>query len=209
MHQDIGLEAFNRLPYRKALHALYECCNSLAMATELVRERPYPDHAALFARADAVLFGLPEDSIDEIMQAYPSVGSRPGSAWSHAEQCSVWDSRPEVMDELRTAADEYSGHFGFGFVMHVGALAEDCPAPRSSRRSATGCTTTWRPNARWPATRSPNSTAAGWNGCWDPRAATTTGAEARSCRIGADSISPGTAGTSPGWRPWSGTTSAR
>lgn len=129
MHQDIGLEAFNRLPYRKALHALYECCNSVAMATELVRGRPYPSHAALFARADAVLFGLPEDCIDEIMQAYPSVGSRPGSAWSHSEQCSVWDPRPGVMDELRAAADEYSGRFGFGFVMHVGALAEDCPAP--------------------------------------------------------------------------------
>lgn len=129
MHQDIGLEAFNRLPYRRALHAVYECCNSVALATDLVLGRPYPSHGALFARADTVLFGLPEDSIDEIMQAYPSVGSRPGSVWSHAEQCSVWDSRPGVMEQLRAAAAEYGGRFGFGFVMHVGALAEDCPAP--------------------------------------------------------------------------------
>lgn len=129
LHQNIGLAAFNRLPYRKALHALYECCNSVTMAGELVRARPYPSHAALLRRADAVLFGLSEDAIDEIMQAYPSVGSRPGSAWSHAEQCSVWDPRPEVMDQLRSAADGYAHRFGFGFVMHVGALAEDCPAP--------------------------------------------------------------------------------
>ncbi len=129
MHQNIGLAAFNRLPYRKALHALYECCNSVAMAAELVRGRPYSSHAALFGRADAVLFGLSEDSIDDIMQAYPSVGSRPGSAWSHAEQCSVWDPRPEVMSELRSAAARYTALFGFGFVMHVGALDESCPAP--------------------------------------------------------------------------------
>lgn len=129
LHQDIGLEQFNRLPYRKALHALYECCNSLAMAGELVRGRPYPSHAALLRRADDVLFGLPEESIDEIMQAYPSVGSRPGSAWSHAEQCSVWDPRSEVMTQLRSAAARYADRFGFGFVMHVGALAEEGAAP--------------------------------------------------------------------------------
>lgn len=129
MHQDIGLAAFNRLPYRKALHALYECCNSVAMAGELVRGRPYSSHAALFSRADAVLFGLSEDAIDEIMQAYPNVGSRPGSAWSHAEQCSVWDRCPDVMDQLCSAASEYAGQFGFGFVMHVGAIDEGRPAP--------------------------------------------------------------------------------
>lgn len=129
LHKDIGLAAFNRLPYRRALHALYECCNSVTMAGELVRGRPYPNHAALLRRADAVLFGLSEDSVDEIMQAYPSVGSRPGSAWSHAEQCSVWDPRPEVMTELRSAADAYADRFGFAFLMHVGALAEDSPAP--------------------------------------------------------------------------------
>lgn len=129
MHQDIGLAAFNRLKYRKALHALYECCNSVAMADELVRGRPYASHDEFFGRADAVLFGLPEDAVDEIMQAYPNVGSRPGSAWSHAEQCSVWDPRPEVMGELRSAAGRYVERFGFGFVMHVGSVDEACPAP--------------------------------------------------------------------------------
>lgn len=129
MHQDIGLEAFNGLPTRRAVHALYECCNSVAMAAELAAARPYPNHAALFSKADAVLFGLSEDSVDEIMQAYPSVGSRPGSAWSHAEQCSVWDPRPGAMALLRAAARRYAEHFGFDFVMHVGELREEAPAP--------------------------------------------------------------------------------
>ena len=73
MHRDIGLAAFNRLPYRKALHALYECCNSVAMAGALARARPYPHRAALLSRADTVLFGLSEDAVDEIMQSYPSL----------------------------------------------------------------------------------------------------------------------------------------
>jgi OHCU decarboxylase len=129
MHQGIGLDAFNELPTRRAVHALYECCNSVAMATTLAHGRPYASHAALFSKADAVLFALSEPSIDEIMQAYPSVGTRPGSVWSHAEQCSVWDRRPSVMAELRAAARGYAERFGFGFVMHVGALAEEGPAP--------------------------------------------------------------------------------
>lgn len=127
LHQDIGLDAFNELPRRKAVHALYECCNSVSMAADLARERPYPSRDALFTACDAVLFALSEQSVDEIMQAYPGVGSRPGSAWSHAEQCSVWDPRAEMMDELRRAAATYAGHFGFEYVMHVGALAADCP----------------------------------------------------------------------------------
>jgi OHCU decarboxylase len=127
LHQGIGLDAFNELPRRKAVHALYECCNSVTMAADLARERPYLSRDALFTACDAVLFALSEESVDEIMQAYPGVGSRPGSAWSHAEQCSVWDARAEVMDELRRAAATYSGRFGFEYVMHVGSLADDRP----------------------------------------------------------------------------------
>lgn len=129
LHQGIGLDAFNRMPTRRAVHALYECCNSVAMAGDLARARPYPDRNALFRTADTVLFALPEESVDEILQAYPSVGSRPGSTWSHAEQCSVWDPRQDVMASLRGAARRYAGQFGFDFVMHVGALREDSAVP--------------------------------------------------------------------------------
>lgn len=116
------------MPTRRAVHALYECCNSVTMAAELARERPYADRGSLFRKADSVLFALSETSIDEIMQAYPSVGARPGSTWSHAEQCSVWDPRPEVMATLHAAARRYRENFGFDFVMHVGALAAYSPA---------------------------------------------------------------------------------
>jgi len=119
LHQGVGLEAFNRLPTRKAVHALYECVNSVAMAVDLAKTRPYADHAALYRAADAVLFALSEDSIDDIMAAHPGVGSRPGSIHSQSEQCSLYDPRPEVMRLLAVAARGYAERFGFEFVMQV------------------------------------------------------------------------------------------
>lgn len=122
MHQGIGLEAFNALAERKALHALYECCNSYTLARDLARGRPYADHDALFRRADALLFALSEECVDQILDACPHIGRRPRSAKSAAEQCSVWDDDPAVMTELSEAARGYADQYGFGFVMHVGGL---------------------------------------------------------------------------------------
>jgi 2-oxo-4-hydroxy-4-carboxy-5-ureidoimidazoline decarboxylase len=119
MHQGIGLDAFNRLQTRRAVHALYECCNSVTMAGDLAKGRPYASHDALFRKADTLLFALSEESIDRILEAYPRVGSRPGSSRSHAEQCALWDDRPGVMQLLDSAARGYAERFGFEFVMHV------------------------------------------------------------------------------------------
>ena len=78
--------------------------------------------------------GCPEDSIDTILQAYPHIGRRPRSAKSQAEQCSVWDERPEVMAQLDSAAQRYAEHFGFDFVMFVGeSTASDVLAAISDR----------------------------------------------------------------------------
>jgi hypothetical protein len=79
MHQGIGLDAFNAMPMRRAVHAIYECCYSVPLAADLARSLPYDDHDALSRQADALLFGLGEDSIDSILQAYPDIGKRPGS----------------------------------------------------------------------------------------------------------------------------------
>jgi 2-oxo-4-hydroxy-4-carboxy-5-ureidoimidazoline decarboxylase len=119
MHQGIGLDAFNQLPPQKALHAVYECCNSVVLARDLAGGRPYQSHAALFRRADALLFASSESSVDTILQAYPHIGRRPRSTKSAAEQCSVWDPRPEVMADLDAAARSYAERFGFRFVMCV------------------------------------------------------------------------------------------
>ena len=107
MHQGIGLDAFNTMPMQKAVHAVYECCYSVPLAGDLARGRPYRNHDRLFGQADSLLFTLPEDSIDTVLQAYPHVGRRPRSTKSHAEQCSVWDEHPEVMAELNSVAQRY------------------------------------------------------------------------------------------------------
>ena len=120
LHQGIGMDAFNELPFSKALHALYECCNSVALAADLARDRPYADHDQLFRTADTLLFALSEESVEQILQSYPHIGRRPRSKRSAAEQCSVADDRPEVMAKLDAAARKYQERFGIGFVMFVG-----------------------------------------------------------------------------------------
>jgi OHCU decarboxylase len=123
MHQGIGLDAFNAMPMRRAVHAIYECCFSVPLAADLARGRPYPSHDELFRHADALLFGLSEGSVDSILQAYPDIGRRPGSEKSAAEQCAIWCDQPEVMQQLGAAAKRYLEHFGFGFVMFVNGFA--------------------------------------------------------------------------------------
>lgn len=123
MHQGIGLDAFNELSQHKAVHALYECCYSVALAGDLADARPYPSHDALFRRADALLFSLPEPAIDRLLDAYPLIGRRPRSAKSQAEQCSIWDDDLAVTARLSEAAGLYAERFGFGFVMCVGGCS--------------------------------------------------------------------------------------
>jgi 2-oxo-4-hydroxy-4-carboxy-5-ureidoimidazoline decarboxylase len=134
MHQGIGLDAFNELPERKAIHALYECCNSFTVARDLARGRTYDDHDALFRRADSQLFSLSEPAVDQILDACPHIGRRPRSAKSRAEQCSVWDDDAEVMSGVNESALRYAEKYGFAFVMYVGGLsATDVQAVISDR----------------------------------------------------------------------------
>ncbi|KWX23368.1 OHCU decarboxylase [Mycolicibacterium wolinskyi] len=111
MHQGMGLEAYNALPMRRAVHAVYECCYSVPLAADLARGRPYADHESLFRQADTLLFSLGEDSIDGVLQAYPLFGCR----WAH---------RPDATAQLETAMADYRRRFGFSFVMYTA----DCDA---------------------------------------------------------------------------------
>jgi OHCU decarboxylase len=134
MHQGIGLDAFNAMPMRRAVHAVYECCYSVPLAADVCRSRPYESHDDLFRQADALLFSLGEDSIDSILQAYPDIGKRPGSEKSQAEQCAIWCDQPEVMEQLGEASKRYLAHFEFGFVMFInGNTAQDVLATMTDR----------------------------------------------------------------------------
>ncbi|HTM86328.1 MAG TPA: 2-oxo-4-hydroxy-4-carboxy-5-ureidoimidazoline decarboxylase [Mycobacterium sp.] len=78
LHQGMGIEAYNALPMRRAVHAVYECCYSVALAAELARHRPYPDYDTLFRQADEMLFGLGVESLDGLLQAYPHISLTTG-----------------------------------------------------------------------------------------------------------------------------------
>ncbi|MBO0680749.1 2-oxo-4-hydroxy-4-carboxy-5-ureidoimidazoline decarboxylase [Mycolicibacterium sp. S2-37] len=134
MHQCVGLDAYNTMPLRRAVHAVYECCYSVPLAADLARARPYADREDFYRHADELLYTLSEESIDDILQAHPDIGRRPGSEKSAAEQCAVYDERPELMDQLAAAARHYVQHFGFGFVMYVnGCCAADVLATITDR----------------------------------------------------------------------------
>ncbi|MGW0019148.1 2-oxo-4-hydroxy-4-carboxy-5-ureidoimidazoline decarboxylase [Rhodococcus sp. NPDC003382] len=116
LHQGIGLGAFNALSRRGAVHALYECCATLAWANPVAAGRPYASYTELFARADAVLVTLDEASIAEALECHPIVGVRPRSTHSRAEQCSVWTDDPLMMAEIAHSAQVYEERFGFRYL---------------------------------------------------------------------------------------------
>jgi OHCU decarboxylase len=125
LHQGIRLDAFNAMPMRHAVPALYECLFSVPLAADLARARPFDSHDQLFRCADGLMFELSEESVDTILQAYPDVGRRPGSERSEAEQCAITDERPEVMHALAKGSSTYLEHFGFGFVMFINGYSAD------------------------------------------------------------------------------------
>ena len=113
---------------------MYECCYSVPLAADLAAAGRTTTTTSCSARPTRLLFGLSEDSIDSILQAYPDVGRRPGSEKSQAEQCAVWCDQPDVMDRLTAASKRYLEHFGFGFVMFVnGYSAQDVLATMTDR----------------------------------------------------------------------------
>lgn len=116
MHQGIGLDSFNALPRRRAIHALYECCCSVTWASRVAGGRPFTSHAELLARADAELFGLPDDEIVQALHCHPRIGQRSNSQSSRLEQCAVWAADPDIMHTLADAGAAYEDRFGFRYI---------------------------------------------------------------------------------------------
>ena len=98
----MGLEAYNALPMRRAVVAVYECCPSVPLAADLARSRPFRTRDALFRRADALLLDLAEPAVDAVLQAYPLAHH--------------WGDRSSEID---TAVMQYVDRFGLGFVMYT------------------------------------------------------------------------------------------
>lgn len=69
MHHGIGLDRFNSLPRRRAIHALYECCCNVTWAQKIADGRPYPGHAALQTAAEAELHALSGIDLERVFDS--------------------------------------------------------------------------------------------------------------------------------------------
>lgn len=116
MHQGIGLDRFNALPRRRAIHALFECCCCLPWSARLADGRAYATYTELMSRAEREFAELPESEIDQVLQGHPRIGRRARSAASFREQCAVWVDDDAVMRTLAEAAAAYEERFGFRYV---------------------------------------------------------------------------------------------
>ncbi|WP_072803007.1 2-oxo-4-hydroxy-4-carboxy-5-ureidoimidazoline decarboxylase [Rhodococcoides yunnanense] len=119
MHQGLGLETFNDLPRRKAVHALYECCGSVTWASRVADGRSYTSHMDLFTGADAELGELSDADIDALVSTHPPTGKK----------CAGMD--PATQSVLIDACRMYVERFGFGYIVCSAALDGGSADPRT------------------------------------------------------------------------------
>lgn len=118
MHQGLGLETFNDLPRRKAVHALYECCCSHTWASRIADARPFRSHAELFARADAELDELSDADIDYLASTHRPVG----------KTCAGMDVATQSV--FIDACRMYIERFGYGYIVCSATLDSAGEDPR-------------------------------------------------------------------------------
>jgi 2-oxo-4-hydroxy-4-carboxy-5-ureidoimidazoline decarboxylase len=112
-----GVESFNELSERQAIHALYECCTSRIWAIRVAAGRPFLDEDALFERADLILAELTESDLDEALDGHPRIGDRPDNPSSAAEQSGVATADDAVIAELKKCNAEYEERFGHVYLV--------------------------------------------------------------------------------------------
>mgnify|MGYP005988824529 CR=1 FL=1 len=126
LHEWIGLDGFNRLTDRQAMHALYECCASSIWARRVASGRPFDSRDLLLDRADRVLAELPEAEIDHALDGHPRIGGNADNPSSKREQAAVTTAGTEVREKLAAANRAYEAKFGHVYlVCATGRSAEE------------------------------------------------------------------------------------
>ncbi|MCC8928455.1 2-oxo-4-hydroxy-4-carboxy-5-ureidoimidazoline decarboxylase [Rhodococcus sp. BGS-1C] len=126
LHEWIGLEGFNRLSDRQAMHALFECCSSSIWARRVAGSRPFTTRDQLLDRAERVLAELPEAEIDRALDGHPRIGGTADNASSQREQAAVQRAGSDLLTELAAANRKYEDQFGHVYlVCATGRSAEE------------------------------------------------------------------------------------
>ncbi|RRQ25450.1 2-oxo-4-hydroxy-4-carboxy-5-ureidoimidazoline decarboxylase [Rhodococcus sp. Eu-32] len=117
LHENTGLEGFNRLTDRQAMHALFECCSSSIWARRVASGRPFASRDMLLDRADRVLAELPEAEIDRALDGHPRIGAQADNPSSRREQAAVQTAGSDVLDVLAKANRAYEDKFGHVYLV--------------------------------------------------------------------------------------------
>ncbi|MCX5044505.1 2-oxo-4-hydroxy-4-carboxy-5-ureidoimidazoline decarboxylase [Aldersonia sp. NBC_00410] len=114
----VGIERFNALSDRRAVHALFEICSSTIWARRVVKGRPFADAQALFDRADRVLAELPEAELDAALDGHPRIGARvEANSTSSREQAAVQSAGEGIREALGTGNRKYEEKFGHVYLV--------------------------------------------------------------------------------------------
>jgi 2-oxo-4-hydroxy-4-carboxy-5-ureidoimidazoline decarboxylase len=112
------LDALTEAGFADAVAAWFE--GAPRFLARFAAARPFGDEATLFARAEAIALGMPEDEQIELIDAHPRLGAPPAtvSAASHREQGYDRDTTAAIADLERLNA-AYESRFGFRFCVFV------------------------------------------------------------------------------------------
>lgn len=117
LHESIGLDGFNSLSDRQAMHALFACCSSSIWARRVAGSRPFGSRDQLLDRADRVLAELPEAEIDQALDGHPRIGAKADTAASRREQSAVQGAGSDLLEALTQANRRYEDRFGHVYLV--------------------------------------------------------------------------------------------
>ena len=141
METKFRIAEVNALPAETVTSAFAECLAVGRWARTLTAGRPYPDLAALLARADELSAGLTDAELRQALDDHPRIGARTtAGSRSAAEQSGVDGG---LTDRLAEANAAYEARFGHIYlVCAAGRGGEDLLADLA-RRMANDPATEW------------------------------------------------------------------
>jgi 2-oxo-4-hydroxy-4-carboxy-5-ureidoimidazoline decarboxylase len=120
---DLNVDGFNALPEAEATRRLLTCLSVPRWAAEVAADRPYPDYAALRARAAAAAADLSDADLAAALAGHPRIGERAGAGheagFSAREQAHVDRDDADVMGELAEGNRDYEQRFGRVFLIRA------------------------------------------------------------------------------------------
>ncbi len=120
---DVSVDDFNALPEAEATRRLLTCLAVPRWATEVAGGRPYPDLAALSARAGAAAAELSDAELAAALDRHPRIGERAGAGhdaeFSRKEQSAVDQNDAATIAALADGNQQYEKRFDRVFLIRA------------------------------------------------------------------------------------------